>query len=200
HEPMMARVVELVATNEVGPLRHISSGFSFAQSRSSDVRLDPALGGGSLWDIGCYAVGAARLIVGEEPTEAVGFATLADNGVDESFTGLLRFSRGIVATIHSSFRAAYRTWLEVAGADGVLGVASPFKPAAIETIELQRGDEVRQIIVEGSTQLFVRQIDDFVAAAIDGRPPTVSLADSRGNAAALAALHRSARSGRAVQL
>ena len=200
HEPLIARVLELVADNAVGPLRSMSSGFSFAQSRSDDVRLDAALGGGSLWDVGCYAVGAVRLIAGEEPTDAVGCAEMTAGGVDESFTGLLRFSRGVVATVHSSFRAAYRTWLEVAGADGVLRVANPFKPSPNEAIEIQRGDVIHRISVEGSAELFVRQIDDFVAAAVDGRPPTVSLVESRGNVAALAALYRSARTGRSVQL
>jgi xylose dehydrogenase (NAD/NADP) len=200
HEPLTARMLELIADNAVGPIRSMSSGFSFPQSRSNDIRLDATMGGGSLWDIGCYAIGAVRLIAGEEPIEASGFAEMAPSGVDSSFSGLLRFSGGVVAAVHSSFRAAYRTWLEVAGADGVLRVANPFKPSPDEVIEIQRGDEVRRIAVPGSALLFVRQIDDFVAAAIDGRPPAVSLADSRGNVAAIAALYRSARTGTAVQL
>jgi predicted dehydrogenase len=200
HEPLMARVLELLGENAIGPIRSMSAGFSFTRSRSNDVRLDPSLGGGSLWDVGCYAVGAVRLVAGAEPTAAVGLAEMAETGVDETFAGVLRFPGGVVATVHSSFRAAYRTWLEVAGADGVLRVANPFKPAPDETIEIERGDQTRRVGVEGSAQLFVRQVDDFVAAALDGRPAAVSLDDSRGNAAALAALYRSARTGQAVQL
>jgi len=200
HEPLMARVVELLADDAIGPVRSISAGFTYPQSRSNDVRLDRSLGGGSLWDVGCYAVSAARLVAGDEPTEVVGLSHITASGVDDAFTGLLRFPRGVIAAAHSGFRAAYRTWLEVAGADGVLRVANPFKPAPCDTIEIQRGDQTRRIEVTGSALLFVRQIDDFIAAALDGRPATVSLGDSRGNAAALAALHRSAQSGRAVQL
>jgi predicted dehydrogenase len=122
------------------------------------------------------------------------------SGVDDSFTGLLRFPRDLVATIHCGFNAPYRTWLEVTGADGVLRVADPFKPATRHEIEWHRGDEVRRVMVEGSPLLFVRQIEDFAAAALDGRAPAVSLHESRGNAAALAALHRSAQTGQPVQL
>ena len=35
----------------------------------------------------------------------------------------------------------------------------------------------------------MREIEDFVAAVLDGAPPVVSLAESRGNAATLAALY-----------
>lgn len=200
HEPLIARLLELITDDAVGPLRSISSGFTYSRSRNGDVRLDPSLGGGSLWDVGCYAVSAVRLIAGEEPVEAFGFAEINAAGVDDSFTGVLRFSRGVVATVSSGFRAAYRTWLEVAGADGVLRVAHPFKPGPQDDIELHRGDETRRITVAGSPVLFVREVEDFIAAALDGRPPAVSLRESRGNAAALAALYASARAGRPVQL
>jgi xylose dehydrogenase (NAD/NADP) len=201
HEPMMARILELIATNAVGPLRSIGAGFTFAQSRTNDVRLDAALGGGSLWDVGCYAVGIARLVAGAEPVEAFGYATMTAGGVDEAFTGLFRFDGGVVATIQSGFRSPYRMWLEVVGSDGLLRVANPFRPAVRDEIEWTRdGGAVRRVPVEGSPLLFVRMIEDFVAAALDGRPPAVSLADSRGNARALAALYRSAASRQPVQL
>ena len=200
HEPLIARVVELVQDGEIGAITNLSAGFTYLQNRSPDVRLDASLGGGSLWDIGCYAVSAVRLVAGAEPSSVFGFATMTAAGVDESFAGLLQFAGGVVATVHSSFRAPYRTWLEVAGDQGELSVAHPFKPGSSEVIEIRRGDNRRQEAVEGSPLLFVRQIDDFVAATLDGRTPAVSLSDSRGNAAALAALHTSARTGQAVTL
>ncbi len=200
HEPLAARLVEIVNDRPIGALRSISSGFTYARSREGDVRLDAQLGGGSLWDIGCYAVSIVRLVAQEEPTEAFGWAHYGPTGVDESFSGLLRFRSGIVAHIHSSFDAAYRTWLEVAGSDGVLRVEHPFKPSALEHVEIVRGDERQLLAVEGSPLLFVREIEDFVTAATEGRDPTVSLQESRGNAAALATLSRAARVGSVVQI
>ncbi len=200
HEPRIARVLDLVCDEAIGPLRTISSGFTFVQGRQPDVRLDATLGGGSLWDVGCYAVGAARLVARAEPIEAFGYATMTADRVDEAFTGLLRFPHDVVATLHSGFRQAYRTWLEIAGADGVLRVANPFKPAPRDEIEWRRGDRIQRVPVEGSPLLFVRQIEDFVAAVLDGGTSAVSLQESRGNAAALAALYRSAETGQPVQL
>jgi predicted dehydrogenase len=139
-------------------------------------------------------------VAGAEPIEAFGWAAPSASGVDESFTGLLKFPDGLVASVHSDFGAANRTWLEVGGADGVLRVNDLFRPSPRHDIYLRRGESVQQVAVEGSPLLFVRQVEDLIAAALDGRPPAVSLVESRGNAAALAALYRSARDGRPVQL
>lgn len=200
HEPLFARLLDLVRNETVGALRTINSGFTFSRTRHPDVRLDPSLGGGSLWDIGCYPVSAVVGLIGQPPVDAFGWSSKAATDVDESFSGMLRFPNQVVATIHSGFRAAYRTWLEVSGADGVIAVPNPFKPSPKESIEIRRGQSVETIAVEGSSLLFVREVEDFVAAALDGREPTVTLRDSRTTAASLAALSRSAELGRPVQL
>jgi predicted dehydrogenase len=200
HEPLIQRVLELLQAGAVGPIRRIAAGFTYAQRRSPDVRLDSALGGGSLWDVGCYAVSVARLIAGFEPIEAAGLATMTATGVDEAFDGLLRFPGGVVANIHSSFRAELRMWLEVGGADGLLRVTNPFKPGPREEIEVLRGGDSRRLAIDGSPALFVRQIEDFTSATLDGKPATVSLRESRGNAATLSALHAAALTGRVVTI
>jgi predicted dehydrogenase len=200
HEPLIARVVELLDSGAIGTLQLIAAGFTYTQSRSPDARLDATLGGGSLWDIGCYAVSASRFVVRSEPVEAFGMANVAAHGVDDAFSGLLRFRDGVVASVHSGFRAEYRNWLELSGSAGVIRVANPFRPGPRELIEVTRGDETSQHVVDGSPSLFVRQIEDFVAAALDGKPPTIPLRESRGNAAALAALYASARSGCVVTI
>jgi xylose dehydrogenase (NAD/NADP) len=200
HEPLVASVLDLVHGGAIGAPWLIHAGFTYQQTRSPDVRLDPALGGGALWDIGCYTVSIARLVAGAEPVSALGTAAVGESGVDEAFSGLLRFPDNTVASIHCSFRARYRAWLDVHGTEGTVRIGDPFRPASAHAIEVQRGDETRRLEVPGSDQLFVRQIDDFVAAVLDGRAPTVSLAESRGNAAALAALSASAETGKAVKI
>ena len=77
-------------------------------------------------------------------------------------------------------------------------MAGPFRPEHRVEIDVRRGDERRSVAVEPSPALFVREVEDFIAAALEGRAPVVSLDESRGNAAALAALHASARQGTPV--
>lgn len=200
HEPLTDRAIRLIRGEAIGPLRAIAAAFTYLRTRDADVRLVPALGGGCLWDIGCYPVSYVRLIAGAEPVEVFGLAEWGPTGVDEAFTALLRFPGGLSATVHASFRADYRHWVDVTGADASMRIQNPFKPGRDEALELRRGELVQTVHVEGSPELFVRQVDDLVAAALDGCAPRIPLSDSRGNAAVLAALYESARSNVPVRL
>ncbi|MGH9386080.1 MAG: Gfo/Idh/MocA family protein [Vicinamibacterales bacterium] len=198
HEPLTERVQSLVANGAVGAVRAVVSGFTFVLDREGDVRLDPTLGGGSLWDVGGYPLTYAQRVIARPPVKAVARAQWAPAGVDEEFAGIIEFSGGATANIYSGFRAPYRTWLEIVGTEGALRVPNPFKPALIETLELERTSGIQQIDVAGSPLLFQREIEDFIASVLDHAPQVVSLAESRTTAATLAALYSSARHGRAV--
>jgi len=198
HEPLTAKVLELVQGGALGTVRAIVSGFTFALTRDTDPRLDPALGGGSLWDVGCYPVTYSQLLAGGPPKMVFGSAHWHRSGVDEEFMGMLRFPGGTTATIYSGFRAALRTWLEVVGSEGSLTVPNPFKPGSRETLELERHGRAEAIEVAGSPELFVRQVRHFENAALDGAPSVVTLAESRQAAATLSALLGSARDAAAM--
>jgi xylose dehydrogenase (NAD/NADP) len=64
--------------------------------------LDPALGGGSLWDVGCYPVSFAQALAGGDPLEVFGWQVLGDTGVDLTFAGQMRFGGGVLAQFDSS--------------------------------------------------------------------------------------------------
>lgn len=188
HEPLTARVVELVRGGAVGAVRTMVSGFTYAQSRVGDVRLDAGLDGGALMDVGCYPVSYACLLAGRDPVEATALCRRTEGGVDEETTGALRFPGDITAQVYAGFRGAYRTWLEVVGTEGALTVPNPFKPGPAETLVLDRLGERQEIPVVGSEMLFERQVADFVAAVVDGQPPAVSLDESRRVALGLSLL------------
>src|SRR5450756_2490714 len=65
HTPQARRFLELLP--EVGTLQAIRATFSFRIGDPADVRLRADLDGGSLMDVGCYAVSGARLVAGSEP-------------------------------------------------------------------------------------------------------------------------------------
>jgi predicted dehydrogenase len=193
HEPLTARVMSLIHDGAIGTVRAVVSGFTFALDEGPNIRLDPALGGGALWDVGCYPATYAQLITGHEAKMVFGTAHWNAAGVDEEFMGMLRFDGAATASIYAGFRAKYRTWLEVLGSDGGLTVPNPFRPGPIEILELERNGAVERIEVAGSPEIFVREVEHFVASVLDGAPTVVSLAESRRTAATLAALHAAAR-------
>jgi D-xylose 1-dehydrogenase (NADP+, D-xylono-1,5-lactone-forming) len=197
HHPQTQLVKQLVADGAIGELRLVRSAFSFMLDRPGDVRFEAAMGGGSLRDVGCYPVSFARYLAGTEPVEVSGRATIGPTGVDLSFAGWLRFSPQLHALIDCSFIQPFRTDLEVVGAEGVIRVLRPFKPDTSEVVVVQRRDGGSTEHPVTSSLLYVGEIEDFARVVGGQMAPRVTLADSRGNVATLAALLASAASPQA---
>src|SRR4030043_1995687 len=64
HHPQTMMVKHMVDNGEIGKLQLIRGSFCYFNTRVGDVRFDPALGGGSLWDVGCYPIGFGGYLVG----------------------------------------------------------------------------------------------------------------------------------------
>lgn len=192
HHPQTFKVKELVDSGAIGKVRLVRGSFTFLLSRQDDVRLDPAMGGGSLWDVGCYPVSFARYLLGREPEEVVGWQMTGASGVDEMFAGQMRFSGDVFAQFDSGFRAPFRTQVEIVGETGTLIIPNPFKPGRNAKIQLVHENEVQSIRVPGQ-ELYIGEVEDMADAILQGKAPQVSLADSRANTAVLLALLESAR-------
>ncbi len=199
HHPQTLKVKDLCDQGRVGKIELIRGSFTYTLRRAADIRLKRELGGGSIWDVGCYPIGYARLLAGEEPVEVHGWQKLGESGADVFFAGQLRFPDGILAQFDCGFRAPSRSFMEVIGTEGVLHVPTPFKPTRRETISLRREDLAEGIVIDGG-ELYSGEVEDMERAVLDDKPPRISLADSLGNVAAITALIESAESGRAVTL
>ena len=108
YHPVMEKVLELIDSGELGEVLHVEIEVGFPLDNSDDPRLDFDLAGGSLMDIGCYAVHALRHIgqlIGGEPTVKTASATEHDGkpGVDNEFEATLVFPNGATAKFVSSF-------------------------------------------------------------------------------------------------
>jgi D-xylose 1-dehydrogenase (NADP+, D-xylono-1,5-lactone-forming) len=129
HQARTLALRTLVSDGAIGPLRLIRSSFSFP-IEPGDWRLDPARGGGALWDVGCYGVSAARFFAGSEPTGCHSVAHRGETGVDLTLTALLEFASGVLATIDCSFEQPFRCTYELVGTRGVIEVPDAYLPPA----------------------------------------------------------------------
>jgi len=184
HSPQTQLLLSLLP--ELGELQAIHSWFFDPVLRQHDARFVPELGGGALLDLGCYCVGAIRLLAGREPDGLTGEARLGRGGVDEGFTGTLRFGE-LTATFACGFHGKTNT-LDVIGADGLLRVPHAFSDP--DGVVLVNGVEHRT----DAGGDYREQLADFCAAIRGERAPLVGEADTRGQAETLDALLRSAAS------
>jgi D-xylose 1-dehydrogenase (NADP+, D-xylono-1,5-lactone-forming) len=196
HHPQIRKAVEMARTGALGRIELVAGTFSFFLTHPNDPRIDPAMGGGSLWDVGCYPVSFARRVAGEEPDAVQAFARFDDQKVDRTFIGQLRFPGGLLALFDSGFAAPDRERLEVVGSDASLVLTAPFLPAPDgppASLTLWRGRDATPIEVESVDQVRL-EVEDLTAAILDGAPPRIDLAFSRGTIATLVALDQAARS------
>ena len=191
HSPETRRFLELLP--EVGELVAIRATFSFALANTSDVRLDPALEGGALMDVGCYSVSGSRLVAGEEPVRVFGEQTLGRSGVDVRFSGMLRFPSGLVAEIAAGFTSVERS-LEAVGTRGTLLSRDPWL-SQLGGIELNGRAEA--VVPDDAYRL---EMENLSAAILGRGRPLLGRADALGQARTIDALYRSAASGEAVSL
>jgi predicted dehydrogenase len=199
HHPQTLKVKELLDAGTIGTLRYLRGSFTFPLTRPNDVRLRPEWGGGCLWDIGCYPLSFARLLVGKEPLEAFGSQVLGPTGIDESFAGQLVFPGDVLFQLDAGFRSPVRAEMELVGTEGLIRVHHPWRPEPDHPVLLTREGRTEAIPVP-EVDRFLLEIEDLADAARGRKPPRMSLADSRANVAALVALQRSARERRPIRV
>ena len=199
HHPQTLNVQDLVKTGSLGTVKLIRGSFSFLLSREGDVRLDPAMGGGSIWDIGCYPISYARTVLGENPLEVFGWQVTGPTGIDETFAGQMRFPNNVQAQFDCSFVIPFHTFMEIVGSEGTLNISKPFRPQTDEKIYLTRGDKTETIKIKGQ-ELYIGEVENMADAILLGYEPRISLDDSRANVAVIYSLLESARTGQPVRL
>lgn len=199
HHPQTLKVKELVDLGDIGTIRLVKGAFTFNLTRSIDVRLDKALGGGSVWDVGCYPISFTRYIMGSEPLEAFGWQLTGKTGVDEVFSGQLRFENDVFAQFDCGFRSQSRARMVIVGSEATLVVPTPFKPGIDEEVIIYRGKDI-QTIKMPDQELYIGEVEDMADSILLGKPPRISLEDSHANVAVILALLRSSREGTPVRL
>jgi len=194
HHPLTHAAETVVKSGRLGPIHGFKGAFTFPLTREGDVRLVPALGGGSLWDVGCYPVSYTCLLAGAAPDEVFGWQRLSASGIDLEFAGMMRFADGSVAQFDSGFTGPFRTEMEIVGRDAVLRIERPFRTDERSRMLLMIGDETVTLPFEAEAP-FAGEIADMEAAALDGRLARIPLSESRRTVQTIRALYDSAASG-----
>jgi len=134
--PQIARMLELIASGEIGTLRHAKINFGFAAPFKADSRLyDRNLGGGGILDVGGYTTSLARLLAGAsmgqhiaEPSAVKGAGIIGKSGVDEVAHGLLTFSNGFIAEIACAVARSMDNRAIITGDKGTIELLDPWVP------------------------------------------------------------------------
>ena len=124
--PHYLKTKEMIAECKVGSIQSIIAEFGFKPTPPVAPRIyDPALGGGSLLDIGVYPVFLALDILGK-PDEIVAQMIPAPTGVDNQCSILFKYKTGALAQLFSSFNSNLATGADIAGDGGRIRMTHRF--------------------------------------------------------------------------
>ena len=180
---------------DIGTVRHVAAGFTFAGDLDGNYRLEPARGGGALYDVGCYAVSACLWAVGRGlPQDVVARSELGPTGVDLSTRAVLAWD-GVEAEVHAAIDREDGQWLVITGERGELELRgreafTAWRDTATE-LWVSDGTSTERVPVP-AVDAYAVMVEE-VSSAVRGGPGFVlPLRESRQTAAVLDAAFASA--------
>lgn len=192
--PQTVWALEQVAAGRIGQVRLVRASFAFnVGSRLHDIRLQAALAGGSLMDVGCYPINLCRAVYGRTPAAVGARVFVPPNGeVEQAATAVLDFDDSCFGLIDSNFRLPTRQIGEIIGEGGTITIPVPFTPGHIEAAVI--------VAVEGQTihQRFAPvdqyrlEVEHFAHCIRFNHQPILNLEETIENLATIEAIYQSA--------
>ena len=190
-------------TNEAGPTRMILADAGFNIGNPNQWRLKKQMaGGGSLMDIGIYALNAARYLTGEEPVSVNAMMHSTPNDprfveVEENINFQLRFPSGILANCGSSYGVNFNRF-RVMKPRG----SAELDPASSYTglrMRVFRGGALEERILPQRDH-FTLEMDHFAACISNNTEPLTPGEEGLKDLRIITAIYEAARSGRTISL
>lgn len=203
HHPQWRKVRALVVEGRLGEVRAIQTIFTYYLDDPRNVRNQAGIGGGGLYDVGCYAINTARFLFDAEPLRAIALMERDPTfGTDRLTSGLLAFPEGRQLAFTCSTQLALTQKVTVLATRGRLEIPIPFNAPADEptVLVLDDGRDLagggREEIAIAPVDQYREQADAFAEAVLSGKPLETGLDDAVANMRAIDALFRSAVTGR----
>ncbi|MGG3470054.1 Gfo/Idh/MocA family oxidoreductase [Neobacillus pocheonensis] len=201
--PQHTRVREIISSGEIGEIKFMRAGFSyFLNDRESNIRMNQEMGGGSIYDIGCYCIHAIRSITGSEPVRVEAFAELdPQTGIDRSAIVYMKLENGVNSVFDCSFDMSFRQEYEIVGTKGRITVPAAYRPDVagnVGRIYIQSDQGNRSECVNGDQ--YKMQINRFSQAILQGNQPSYSAENTLQNMRVIDSCYQSIESRTVVTL
>jgi predicted dehydrogenase len=172
------KVKEVLDSGVIGDIKYINSTFRFFLDRENTIKMKPELGGGSIYDVGCYPLNFVGMVTDKEPI-SVSAEYIYQDGVDVMFTGVLKYDNGIIATINSGFNAFNRMYSEIIGTKGLIEIPDTFlDDAGFITIITNEG---RKDIPVEKCERYALEVEEFADAILNNKKPKLDAEESIRN-------------------
>lgn len=197
--PQWLRARELVRQGKIGELRAVQGLFTYFLTDPKNVRNMADIGGGGLYDIGCYPIVTSRFLFEAEPTRVVGLVEYDPVlKIDRLASAILDYPKGQASFTCSTQLVPYQR-MQILGTKGRIEVEIPFnappdKPCRIFVDDgSQLGDASAKEEAFPVCDQYGIQGDLFSEAIRSGKPPEFPLENAVQNMRIIDAIFRSAK-------
>lgn len=163
--PRFKRTYELVRAGDIGEITQIDSAFTFRGNLENNYRLDVAMGGGSLLDVGLYQVHLWRGLSDgafEIDLETVAVER-AESGVDMTTQIKGRIDKSARVSALSSFELAEQQKISITGSTGSIRfLGGQAFTSWREPTSLQVNSHVEEFAALDAYQLMVENFADYL--------------------------------------
>ncbi len=200
-DPNNLECVRIAREKVFGSLKIVEACFDIPLSGDvTQWRLKKSLaGGGTLMDVGIYALQATRYITGEEPVLVSGMETKTDpekfKEVDESVTWQLKFPSGVIAYCSASYNSSLVGRYTAIAQNGWFEI----NPAFYYDGNHGRRSDGQELNLPDVNQ-FAAEMDDFAQCVRENKPSKVSGEEGLRDLKIIAAIYESIKTGRSVAL
>jgi len=200
HHPQWHAVREHVRQGDIGALRYMQVPFSYFNDDPANIRNAHDIGGGGVYDIGCYAIVAGRWFFEADPQRVMAMTDIDPNfQTDRLASALLDFGAGRQLAFTVSTQSARYQRVQLVGTLGRIEIELPFNAVEGGTsrylIQAAGSAELRSVTVPAANQ-YALQCDAFARAVRQEAPSAAALDDAVINMRAIGAVLASAKSGR----
>jgi predicted dehydrogenase len=166
-------VIAMALSQRFGEIISISSTFTGRLEPLSGYRTSASKGGGSLWDIGIYALYPVVEIFGSSPQRvALSSIDEFDPPIDTTFEALLTYSGGHSAHVRTSFTAGESQRLEIVGTDAIAVVERASTPTVDDrTIEVTAHSGERELVIVDGCNPYEAMINEVSLAFKSSQEP-----------------------------
>jgi predicted dehydrogenase len=169
YHPMAIRMVSLLRSGELGPIRHIEAWMCTPLLPPGDIRWQLGLAGGSTMDLGCYTIHLTRSLAGVEPEVVSAEARERSAGVDRWLRADMRLPGGASARITAAMlsRRLLALGARVTCERGEIRALNPYAPQTFHRMVV-RGPDTRRTEHFTRTPTYEYQLRAFVGAVLHG--------------------------------
>ncbi len=204
YEPYNQEAIRIARSKELGPTQVILADTGFNMGDPTQWRLNKVLaGGGSMMDIGIYALNASRYLSGEEPTQvnAMMYNTPGDprfKEVEESVNFQLRFPSGILANCSSSYGYFHQSHYRVVGTEGRLQM-DPATWYSGNRLRVERGNKIEEIELPERDH-FAAEMEHMSDCVMQNKEPLTPGEEGLRDLKIITAVYEAAKTGKTVTL